>query len=102
VLETHRGQHSLGSGPLHRAYRARDGWLFIGARQDEVSRLATVDGLADISSLQGEALEQALAQRLAGDTVHNWVARLTRAGIGAHRSLGDLEELRNPRGAPLL
>ena len=27
------GQDRLGSGPLHRAYRARDGWFFIGARQ---------------------------------------------------------------------
>ncbi len=87
------GQDMLGSGPLHRAYRARDGWFFIGARQDEVSRLATVDGLTGMASLHGEALEQRLAQRFADDTVASWVARLTRAGIGAHRYIGDLEEL---------
>jgi crotonobetainyl-CoA:carnitine CoA-transferase CaiB-like acyl-CoA transferase len=87
------GQDRLGSGPLHRAYQARDGWFFIGARQHEVPRLAAVDGLSDITSLRGEALEQALAQRFAGDTVDTWVARLTRAGIGAHRYIGDLEDL---------
>jgi len=87
------GQDTLGSGPLHRAYQASDGWVFIGARPDEVSRLAAVDGLAGVASLQGEALEQALAQRLARDSVATWVARLTHAGIGAHRYLGDLDEL---------
>jgi crotonobetainyl-CoA:carnitine CoA-transferase CaiB-like acyl-CoA transferase len=87
------GQDRLGSGPLHRAYRARDGWFFLGAREDEVARLAAVDGLADLASLHGKALEEALAQRLAGDSVASWVARLTSAGIGAHRYVGDLEEL---------
>ena len=40
------GQDRLGSMPLHRAYRARDGWFFIGARQEDAPRLAAVDGLA--------------------------------------------------------
>jgi crotonobetainyl-CoA:carnitine CoA-transferase CaiB-like acyl-CoA transferase len=88
-----RGQERLGSAPLHRAYRASDGWFFIGARQDEVPRLAAVDGLSDIGSLRGEGLERAMEQCFAGDTVDNWVARLMRAGIGAHRYIGDLEEL---------
>jgi crotonobetainyl-CoA:carnitine CoA-transferase CaiB-like acyl-CoA transferase len=87
------GQDSLGSGLLHRAYQARDGWFFIGARQHELPRLAAADGLSGITSLRGEALEQALAQRFAGDTVDTWVKRLTRAGIGAHRYIGDLDEL---------
>jgi crotonobetainyl-CoA:carnitine CoA-transferase CaiB-like acyl-CoA transferase len=88
-----RGQDRLGSGPLHRAYRGRDGWFFLGARQDEVSRLAAVDGLAGVASLRGEALERALEQQFMSDTADTWVVRLTRAGIGAHRYLGDLEEL---------
>jgi crotonobetainyl-CoA:carnitine CoA-transferase CaiB-like acyl-CoA transferase len=87
------GQDRLGSGPLHRAYRARDGWFFIGARPDEVPRLAAVEGLSDLTSVRAEALEQALEQRFAGDIVDSWVSRLTNAGIGAHRYLGDLEEL---------
>ena len=87
------GQASLGSGPLHRAYQGRDGWFFVGARQHEVPRLAAVEGLSDLATLWGEALEQALAQRFAGETVDTWVARLTRASIGAHRYIGDLDEL---------
>jgi crotonobetainyl-CoA:carnitine CoA-transferase CaiB-like acyl-CoA transferase len=87
------GQDRLGSGPLHRAYQARDGWFFIGARPDEVPRLASVAGLSDLTSLRGEALEQALAQRFRADTVETWVARLNHAGIGAHRYVGALEEL---------
>jgi crotonobetainyl-CoA:carnitine CoA-transferase CaiB-like acyl-CoA transferase len=43
--------------------------------------------------LSGEALEQALAQHFANDTVEAWVARLTHAGIGAHRYVGDLDQL---------
>jgi crotonobetainyl-CoA:carnitine CoA-transferase CaiB-like acyl-CoA transferase len=87
------GQDRLGSGPLHRAYQARDGWFFIGARPDEVPRLAAVEGLSDLTSLRGEALEQALAQCFRVDTVDTWVARLNNAGIGAHRYVGALEEL---------
>ena len=87
------GQDCLGSGPLHRAYRARDGWFFIGARADEVARLAAVEGLSSVTALDGMALEQALAERFARDAVDTWVARLTQAGIGAHRYVGDLEEL---------
>ncbi len=87
------GQDRLGSGPLHRAYQARDGWFFIGARQDDLPRLAAVEGLAGIASLHGETFEQGLAQRFAEDTVANWVARLIKAGIGAHRFISDLEEL---------
>jgi crotonobetainyl-CoA:carnitine CoA-transferase CaiB-like acyl-CoA transferase len=87
------GQQQLGSGPLHRAYQARDGWFFIGARPDEVPRLAAVEGLSAVTSLRGEALEQALARHFASDTVETWVARLIHAGIGAHRYIGDLETL---------
>jgi crotonobetainyl-CoA:carnitine CoA-transferase CaiB-like acyl-CoA transferase len=87
------GQDRLGSGPLHRAYRARDGWFFIGARQGDAPRLATVDALAGIASLHGEALEQALEARFSEDTVATWVERLTRAHIGAHRHIADLESL---------
>jgi crotonobetainyl-CoA:carnitine CoA-transferase CaiB-like acyl-CoA transferase len=87
------GQDRLGSGPLHRAYQARDGWFFIGARQEDTPRLAAVDGLAGIASLHGEVLEQALEAHFRGATVATWVERLTRAGIGAHRHIADLEAL---------
>jgi crotonobetainyl-CoA:carnitine CoA-transferase CaiB-like acyl-CoA transferase len=87
------GQGRLGSGSLHRAYRACDGWFFLGARQEDIARLAAVDGLASIASLPGDALEQALEAHFSGDTVATWVERLTGAGIGAHRHIADLEAL---------
>jgi crotonobetainyl-CoA:carnitine CoA-transferase CaiB-like acyl-CoA transferase len=87
------GQERLGSGPLHRAYRARDGWFFLGARLSDLPRLVTVDGLASIATQPQEALEHILEQRFASDTITNWVARLTSAGIGAHRCVSDLDAL---------
>jgi crotonobetainyl-CoA:carnitine CoA-transferase CaiB-like acyl-CoA transferase len=87
------GQDRLGSGPLHRAYRARDGWFFLGARLPDLPRLATVDGLTGIAAQPGEALEHILEQCFASDTVAAWVARLTSVGIGAHRCVSDLDAL---------
>lgn len=87
------GQDCLGSGPLHRAYQARDGWFFIGARPDETPRLASITALAEVASLRGAALEKALEQRFADDSADAWLVRLNQAGIGAHRHIGDLEDL---------
>jgi crotonobetainyl-CoA:carnitine CoA-transferase CaiB-like acyl-CoA transferase len=88
-----RGQERLGSGPLHRAYQARDGWFFIGARAADLTRLAAVDGLGEIASRPGAALEPALEQRFLTNTVDYWVAQCTAAGLGAHRCILDLPEL---------
>lgn len=87
------GQDCLGSGPLHRAYRARDGWFFLGARLSDLPRLEAVSGLDGVAAQRGEALERALEQRFANDTVAAWVARLTDAGIGAHHCVTDLQAL---------
>lgn len=87
------GQERLGSGPLHRAYQARDGWFFLGARQDDTSRLAAVDGLDEVTSLSAAALEQALEQRFLANSVDYWVSQCTAAGLGAHRCILDLPEL---------
>ena len=88
-----QGQDALGSGPLHRAYRARDGWLFLGAREANLPRIAGVDGLAGIEQLQGRALAVALETRFPAQTVQTWVSALNAAGIGAHRVVGDFAEL---------
>jgi crotonobetainyl-CoA:carnitine CoA-transferase CaiB-like acyl-CoA transferase len=82
-----------GSGPLHRAYQARDGWFFLGALPEDAPRLAAVNGLADLTTLRGEALEQALERHFRADTVAHWVERLNAAGIGAQRHIADLETL---------
>jgi crotonobetainyl-CoA:carnitine CoA-transferase CaiB-like acyl-CoA transferase len=88
-----RGQDALGSGPLHRAYQARDGWFFLGARASDLPRLAALDGLAEIASLDGAALERMLEKHFLTQTVDYWVSRCIAAGLGAHRCILDLPEL---------
>lgn len=88
-----RGQETLGSGPLHRAYQARDGWFFLGARPTDTPRLAAVDGLGEAVSLSGTALEQALEKHFQTNTVAHWVTQCTAAGLGAHHCILDLPDL---------
>jgi crotonobetainyl-CoA:carnitine CoA-transferase CaiB-like acyl-CoA transferase len=64
-----RGQEALGSGPLHRAYQARDGWFFLSARAGDLPRLAALEGLSEIASLNGAALERVLEQHFRTHTV---------------------------------
>jgi crotonobetainyl-CoA:carnitine CoA-transferase CaiB-like acyl-CoA transferase len=89
VWDEPHGQNVLGDRPLHRAYQASDGWLFLGADDKDLSRLATVQGLSGIDGLSGEALERALEERFAAAPVAAWVDLLTSADIGAHRVLID-------------
>ncbi|MFN8638614.1 MAG: CoA transferase [Dehalococcoidia bacterium] len=88
-----RGLDVVGSGPLHRAYEASDGWFFLGARSSDLEALQRVAGLEGIAALEGSALEQALEARFLARPVDDWVAALTGAGAGAHRVLTDTEEL---------
>jgi crotonobetainyl-CoA:carnitine CoA-transferase CaiB-like acyl-CoA transferase len=88
-----RGQQTLGSGPLHRAYQARDGWFFLGAKADDLPRLAALDGLGEVGSLKGADLERALEPLFRAHTVDHWVSRCVAAGLGAHRCILDLPEL---------
>jgi alpha-methylacyl-CoA racemase len=93
VWDEPRGQETLGSGPLHRAYQARDGWFFLGAKASDMSRLAAVEDLSEVASLDGATLARALEQRFRTHTVDYWVSRCLAAGLGAHRCLLDLPEL---------
>jgi crotonobetainyl-CoA:carnitine CoA-transferase CaiB-like acyl-CoA transferase len=71
-----RGPEALGWSPLQRLYRARDTWLFVGARS--FANLARVEGLEDASD------EAALERRFAQEPAALWIARLRSADIGAH------------------
>jgi crotonobetainyl-CoA:carnitine CoA-transferase CaiB-like acyl-CoA transferase len=84
VWDEPRGQDAIGSGPLHRLYRARDGWFFLGAQETDLARLADVEGLAGIETLSGQELATVLEGRFAGAKATDWIARLTAAGAGAH------------------
>ena len=79
-----RGTEALGSGPLHRLYRARDAWFFVGAGADGRARLACVEGLQGMADLDEVGLATALESRLAQEPASLWVSRLRAAGIGAH------------------
>jgi len=79
-----RGQMALGTGALHRAYRASDGWLFLGARESDLARLDGVAGLGGLAALPAVRRAAALEILFARDTRDAWVARLQAAGIGAH------------------
>ncbi|MEE8422174.1 MAG: CoA transferase [Dehalococcoidia bacterium] len=87
------GQDARGSGPLHRAYEASDGWLFIGARAGDLPRLDAVDGMSGVEGLSGDALESALESRFAAEAVETWVSLLAAADIGASPVLMDAREL---------
>jgi crotonobetainyl-CoA:carnitine CoA-transferase CaiB-like acyl-CoA transferase len=84
------GQEATGSGPLNRLYQASDGWLFLAARDDDLSRCPELAGVGKGSAAE---LEPALEARLRERTVADWVERLGRAGIGAHRVVPSLVEL---------
>ncbi len=80
-----RGQGTLGSGPLHRAYKAADGWLFLGARKAELGKMSRVPGLEGVDGLQGEDLERALEDKFVRGSIEGWIGKLNPAGIGMHR-----------------
>ena len=84
------GQEALGTGPLYRAYEARDGWLFLAAQEGELARCAE---LKDLASKSGADLERALEERIKGHAVDALVASLQKADIGAYRILLDSNAL---------
>ncbi len=87
------GQDALGDGPLHRAYKASDGWLFLGARRDDLERLETSAGLEGIAGMEDDALANALETAIASGSVADWVTKLIAAGAGAHRVVEEPREL---------
>ena len=78
-----RGTDALGSGPLHRLYRARDGWFFLGAGDDGRERLSRVAGLEHTAGITDAELERALEACLVAEPRELWINRLRAAGIGA-------------------
>lgn len=91
VWDEPSGRECRGFNALHRAYEAKDGWLFIGAR--DAGSLAKAEGLSGVATLDGAALEQALSETFRTESVENWVNRLTAADVGAHRCLFDVDAL---------
>jgi crotonobetainyl-CoA:carnitine CoA-transferase CaiB-like acyl-CoA transferase len=74
----------LGWSPLQRLYQASDGWFFLGAEREALSRFTP------------DTSETALESLFRSAPVDTWAARLTAAGIGAHRLVGIDDLMHDP------
>lgn len=84
VWDEPRGQDAKGFGPLHRLYRAADGWFALAAPSSARAGLGGVAGLEAVDpGGDDQALTDALETALRAAPVDHWVAALTAAGFGA-------------------
>ncbi len=86
------GQDAVGEHALHRMYRARDGWVFLGGLAQEMGKLRCVAGLENTPDEDaGEFLEGEIRKR---DVAH-WVKVFNDVGLAGHRidSLEDIREM---------
>ncbi len=86
------GQDAVGEHALHRMYRARDGWVFLGGLEHEMGKLRGIVGLENTPDEDaGEFLEGEIKNR---DVAH-WVEVFNEVGLAGHRidSLEDIREM---------
>lgn len=86
------GQDAVGEHALHRMYRARDGWVFLGGLAQEMDKLRCVAGLENAPDEDaGEFLEGEIKKRDVG----HWVKVFNEVGLAGHRidSLEDIREM---------
>lgn len=86
------GQDAVGEHALHRMYRARDGWVFLGGLEQEMDKLRCVAGLENTPDEDaGEFLEGEIKKR----DVAYWVKVFNEVGLAGHRidSLEDIREM---------
>ncbi len=86
------GQDAVGEHALHRMYRARDGWVFLGGLAHEMDKLRQVAGLEQVPDEDaGEFLEGEIKKC---DVAH-WVKAFNAVGLAGHRidSLEDIREM---------
>jgi len=86
VWDEPRGQRAKGWSATDRLHRASDGWLYVAAP----------DGFGGVEGLAGLA-EADLEAAFGTATVAEWTARLTAAGIGAHRLVDQAELMEEER-----
>ena len=84
------GLDSLGRGPLYRAYRASDDWIFMAASAGDLPRCPE---LSDLAGMRESELERALEARFGERPVEEWVQLLGKAGIAAQRVILRFEQL---------
>ncbi|MFF5020168.1 CoA transferase [Streptomyces sp. NPDC001165] len=92
------GPNAVGVGALQRLYRARDGHLALGARDDQLTDVLHALAIAPCSESSDLTCEGAVAEKIAAAlrrrTVRDAVAALRAAGAGAIpvRSLDEIRE----------
>lgn len=85
------GQDAMGEHALHRMYRARDGWVFVGGLRHEIDKLRRVPGLEHAPD---EGTEKFLEAKIAQREVAHWVKLFNDAGLAGHR-IDSLEDIRS-------
>lgn len=84
------GLDVLGRGPLYRAYRTQDDWIFMAAQAHDLARCAE---LSDLAGMHGTELEQALETRFMTRNVAEWERVLSQAAIPSQRVYLRFEDL---------
>ena len=87
VWDEPRGWDALGSGPNQRFFRCEDGWLFLGYKPDQASKVASALGLGDVAELEASVVQR---------PVEEVVAALVAIGVGAHRVIPRAELMQDP------
>ena len=85
------GQDAMGEHALHRMYRARDAWVFVGGLCHEVDKLRRVPGLEHAPD---EGADKFLEAKIAQRDVAHWVKLFNDAGLAGHR-IDSLEDIRS-------
>ena len=86
------GQDAVGEHALHRMYRARDGWVFLGGLAHEMGKLRCVAGLENTPD---EDADEFLESEIKKRDVGHWVKVFNEVGLAGHRidSLEDIREM---------
>ncbi|MCP4129913.1 MAG: CoA transferase [bacterium] len=84
------GQDVLGEHSLYRAYKARDGWIFIASESESegARKLAGIPGLEFIplgNGKEGETRIAFLEQKIRSKKINYWVTEIRRVSVECHR-----------------
>ncbi|RLA05016.1 MAG: CoA transferase, partial [Gammaproteobacteria bacterium] len=93
------GRAVKGWGPLYHCYQAADGWFFLAIEEQDLPELAKLPGLESISGLEGEQLQNALAESFQRQKLAHWADLLQRIDAG-FAPLATLQALREQHLQP--
>ncbi len=88
------GRHCTGTGPHHRIYQTADGWVFFGARPEQLAEIGIIQGFEPVRGLSDAGLEKALETIFQSTKSSHVTEVLNAAGFGVH-PLKTLPEIRD-------